>query len=191
MQELQTYAEVRDALWGFMHSSSRQSGQAQPSVYEDYNAPKLYLKTYQALWLIGHSYLKDIILPLICVMAPSPLQVLIFLFFPFSLLTRFLRFRSFSQPLSCYFLLQVRNEVKFHNLVQSSLISKITLLTIHIILKSLQIQGFLVSFLMQKNAAFISQRENLSEMFDLSLPIAEFHLINVRQINKNKNKAIE
>ena len=45
-----------------MYSSSRQSGQAQPSVYEDYNALKLYLKTCQPLSLTGHSYLKDIIL---------------------------------------------------------------------------------------------------------------------------------
>ena len=66
-----------------MYSSSRQSGQAQPSVYEDYNALKLYLKTCQPLSLTGHSYLKDIILSLICIMAPSPLQVLFFFLFFF------------------------------------------------------------------------------------------------------------
>ena len=68
-------------LYGETYSSPRQSGQAQPSVYEDYNVLKLYLKTCQHLSFTGHSYLEDIILPLIRVMAPSPLQVLIFFFF--------------------------------------------------------------------------------------------------------------
>ena len=85
-------------LYGETYSSPRQSGQAQPSVYEDYNVLKLYLKTCQHLSFTGHSYLEDIILPLIRVMAPSPLQVLIFFFF--CLLTRALGFRSSSWLLS-------------------------------------------------------------------------------------------
>lgn len=74
--------------------ASRQLGQGQPSVYEDYNVLKLHLRACQHLSLTGHSYLKDTVRPLIYVMAPPAWQILNSVFsFP---LTRPPRFRNSS-----------------------------------------------------------------------------------------------